>query len=108
MFRPGVRDELLKEREKLSQLQTDFEYNLSLLDQRDQELARYETAFSQVRTVVNSLTAENSELKVNVYTCTCTCTVTCSTWCMYILMVIRSLWVAMVANDRLTAHNGIV
>ena len=60
----AVRNDLLSERERLQQLQTDFEYNLSLLEQRDKELSRYDTAFSEVKSVVNSLVAENSELKV--------------------------------------------
>ena len=52
------------EQQRLQQLQADFEYNLSLLEQRDSELARYDSAFVEVRKVVNSLTADNSELKV--------------------------------------------
>ena len=61
---PGIRNELLAERERFSQLQADFEYNLSLLEQRDKELSQYEEVFAQVKTVINSLAAENSDLKV--------------------------------------------
>ena len=54
------------ERQRLSQLQVDFDYNLTLLSQRDEELARYENAFAELKRVVNNLLAENSELKVQV------------------------------------------
>ena len=52
------------ERQRFSQLQADFDYNLKLLSQRDEELARYEGAFAELKRVVNNLLAENSELKV--------------------------------------------
>ena len=60
----GVQSELLVERQRLQQLQGDFEYNLGLLDQRDQELSQYDSTFAEVKRVVGTLTAENSELKV--------------------------------------------
>lgn len=60
----GVQNELLVERQRLQQLQGDFEYNLGLLDQRDQELSQYDSTFAEVKRVVGTLTAENSELKV--------------------------------------------
>ena len=63
----GVQNELLVERQRLSQLQVDFDYNLTLLSQRDEELARYENAFAELKRVVNNLLAENSELKVQVW-----------------------------------------
>lgn len=57
------------------QLQADFEYNLQLMRERDSELAKYEAAVAELRTAINHLTAENSELKVRqfvYYACTCT------------------------------------
>jgi len=60
----GVQNELQVERQRLQQLQGDFEYNLGLLDQRDQELSQYDSTFAEVKRVVGTLTAENSELKV--------------------------------------------
>ena len=45
------------------QLQADFEYNLQLLGERDRELGQYEVAVAEMRAAINSLTAENSELK---------------------------------------------
>lgn len=58
----AVRDEQLLRQ----QLQADFEYNLRLLGERDSELASYEAAVRELRQTVNTLTAENSELKVRV------------------------------------------
>ena len=60
----GIHNELCTERQKVAQLQTDFDYNLSLLSERDLELSRYESVFTELKRVVNSLLAENSELKV--------------------------------------------
>ena len=60
----GLEKSLCKEREQLSQLQGDFNYNLSLLSARDKELAHYETSFKELKRVVNDMVAENSELKV--------------------------------------------
>ena len=66
----GVQNELVLERQRLSQLQADFDYNLGLLSQRDDELAHYEKAFTELKRVINNLLAENSELKAsNVYVC---------------------------------------
>ena len=53
------REQLLRQ-----QLQTDFEYNLRLVEERDRELVEYEAAIRELREAVNQLTAENSELKV--------------------------------------------
>ena len=45
-------------------MQTDFAYNLSLLEARDKELAHFETSFVELKRVISALMAENSELKV--------------------------------------------
>ena len=67
-----MQNELVLECQRLSQLQADFDYNLSLLSQRDDELAHYEKAFAELKRVINNLLAENSELKVsNVCVCVC-------------------------------------
>ena len=60
----GARAALGEERRLRQQLQTDFEYNVSLVRERDGELGTYEAAFTRLRDVVNQLTAEGSELKV--------------------------------------------
>lgn len=60
----GIENELAVERQRFSQLKADFDYNLSLLSQRDEELSRYEEMFAGVRRVLNSMMAENSQLKV--------------------------------------------
>ena len=62
----GVKNELLVERQRMQQLRTDFEYNLSLLEQRDKELSQYDLAFTEVKRIIGTLAAENSELKVSV------------------------------------------
>ena len=51
----------------MARLQADFNYNLSLLSQRDDELSRYEEGFLQVKRVVTSLVAENSQVKVKMF-----------------------------------------
>lgn len=56
----------MAERRKFRDLRNDFEYNLSLLEQRDAELARYDTAFAELRQTVQNLVAENSELKIEI------------------------------------------
>ena len=60
----GVENELLVERQQMQQLRTDFEYNLGLLEQRDRELNQYDLALTEVKRVISTLAAENSELKV--------------------------------------------
>lgn len=57
---------MLVERQRMQQLRTDFEYNLSLLEQRDKELSQYDLAFTEVKRIIGTLAAENSELKVSV------------------------------------------
>lgn len=60
-----MEQDLLKERERFSQLQADFDYNLSLIDSHDQQLSQYEANFVTLKRIVNALVAENSELKVH-------------------------------------------
>ena len=55
---------MLVERQQMQQLRVDFEYNLGLLEQRDQELSQYDLAFTEVKRVISTVAAENSELKV--------------------------------------------
>ena len=43
--------DLMREKEKLHQLQGDFKYNLELIEQRDQELERYEEMFGELKKV---------------------------------------------------------
>ena len=49
------REELGREKERGRELEEDFRYNLSLIEQRDQELARYEAALSELKKVRWSL-----------------------------------------------------
>lgn len=60
---------MLVERQRMQQLRTDFEYNLGLLEQRDKELSQYDLAFTEVKRVIGTLAAENSELKVTQAEC---------------------------------------
>lgn len=48
-------EELVREKEKLHQLQDDFKYNLKLIEQRDQELERYEEVFGELKKVFPSV-----------------------------------------------------
>ena len=59
-----MEQELEREKERVFHIQTDFNYNLSLLSSRDQELSRYEAAFVELKRIINVMVAENSELKV--------------------------------------------
>lgn len=47
-------------------LREDFVYNLKLLEERDHELDRYDTAFAQARQLDGARQAELSELKIQV------------------------------------------
>lgn len=60
----ALSNELAQERGSMIRLQGDFNYNIALLNQRDDDLSKYEQAFHQVKGVVTSLVAENSHLKV--------------------------------------------
>ncbi|KAM5272703.1 coiled-coil domain-containing protein 57 [Ctenodactylus gundi] len=58
--------QLEKAREKLQRLQEDFVYNLQVLEERDQELERYQAALLQARAREEARQAEASELKIEV------------------------------------------
>ena len=60
----GAQAAVREEQSLRGQLQADFEYNLQLVEERDSELAKYETALAELRLAVHHLEAENSELKV--------------------------------------------
>ncbi|KAJ1071901.1 hypothetical protein K5549_013768 [Capra hircus] len=51
---------------KLRRLREDFIYNLQVLEERDQELERYDAAFAQARGLEEARQAEVSELKIEV------------------------------------------
>lgn len=61
----GLEKEVRQGHEHVSKFQEDFDYNLALLKSRDQELAHYETAFVDLKRVINAVVVENSELKVS-------------------------------------------
>lgn len=52
------------ERVRFRKLKEDFEYNLKLLEERDQELQRYDALFSQVRNINSLRDGEVSDLKI--------------------------------------------
>lgn len=81
----------MQERKRLQQLQCDFEYNLSLLEQRDAELGRYDTTFSEVRSTVSGLVTENSELKVGFEVALQHQTVGLASWCMCMYIYVNYL-----------------
>lgn len=56
--------QLNNERVRFRKLKEDFEYNLKLLQERDQELQRYDALFSQVRNINSSRDGEVSDLKI--------------------------------------------
>ena len=56
--------QLNNERVRFRKLKEDFEYNLKLLEERDQELQRYDALFSQVRNINSSRDGEVSDLKI--------------------------------------------
>lgn len=55
-----------EEREKFQKLKEDFKYNLKLLEQRDQELDRYDVSFADIKAQLNAKNAEVSECKIQV------------------------------------------
>ncbi|XP_048584581.1 coiled-coil domain-containing protein 57 isoform X2 [Nematostella vectensis] len=52
------------ERLRFRKLKEDFEYNLKLLQERDQELDRYDAIFAEYKSVGNTKDAEVSDLKI--------------------------------------------
>lgn len=56
--------QLNNERVRFRKLKEDFEYNLKLLEERDQELQRYDALFSQVRNINSLRDGEVSDLKI--------------------------------------------
>ena len=68
----GTQAAVREEQVLRQQLQADFEYNLKLVEERDNELAKYEAALAELRLAVHHLTTENSELKVGLGCRECT------------------------------------
>lgn len=60
----GKEKDLQEEKAKFSKLKEDFKYNLKVLEERDQELERYDVTFSELKAQLNVKTAEISELKI--------------------------------------------
>lgn len=56
--------QLNNERVRFRKLKEDFEYNLKLLEERDQELQRYDALFLQVRNINSLRDGEVSDLKI--------------------------------------------
>ena len=56
--------QLKNEKVRFRKLREDFEYNLKLLEERDQELQRYDALFSQVRNINSLRDSEVSDLKI--------------------------------------------
>ncbi|KAL9957035.1 hypothetical protein ACROYT_G038619 [Oculina patagonica] len=56
--------QLNNEKLRFRKLKEDFEYNLKLLEERDQELQRYDALFSQVRNINSLRDGEVSDLKI--------------------------------------------
>ena len=56
--------QLNNEKVRFRKLKEDFEYNLKLLEERDQELQRYDALFSQVRNINSLRDSEISDLKI--------------------------------------------
>ena len=56
--------QLNNEKLRFRKLKEDFEYNLKLLEERDQELARYDAHFSQLRNANSFRDGEISDLKI--------------------------------------------
>lgn len=56
--------QLNNEKLRFRKLKEDFEYNLKLLEERDQELQRYDALFSQVKNINSLRDSEVSDLKI--------------------------------------------
>eukprot|EP00002_Diphylleia_rotans_P036353 TRINITY_DN7999_c0_g1_i2.p1 TRINITY_DN7999_c0_g1~~TRINITY_DN7999_c0_g1_i2.p1 ORF type:complete len:902 (-),score=198.94 TRINITY_DN7999_c0_g1_i2:218-2923(-) len=57
-------NQLVNEKAKFSRLRQDFDYNLRLLEERDDELAKYDKTFSDFRQRMQDRDAEVSELRI--------------------------------------------
>lgn len=55
---------LKQQQEQFIKLKEDFKYNLCLLEERDQELERYDLAFADLKAQLNIRNAEISELRI--------------------------------------------
>ncbi|XP_050401525.1 coiled-coil domain-containing protein 57 [Patella vulgata] len=58
--------DLSEEKNKFQKLKDDFKYNFKLLQERDQELERYDAVLTNLKADVNNKNSEISELKVQV------------------------------------------
>ncbi|CAC5378969.1 unnamed protein product [Mytilus coruscus] len=58
--------QLNEEKSKLQKLKEDFKYNLKLLEERDQELDRYDKIFVDLKTELSMKNGETSELKIQI------------------------------------------
>ena len=56
--------QLSNEKVRFRKLKEDFEYNLKLLEERDQELQRYDALFLQMRNINSARDGEVSDLKI--------------------------------------------
>lgn len=61
-----AQERLREAQSELCHLREDFVYNLELLEERDHELDRYDTAFAQARQLEGARQVELSELKIQV------------------------------------------
>lgn len=55
--------------QKIEKIQDDFNFNLTLIDERDKELVDYESKFSNIKKLLKEKTIELSELKANSADC---------------------------------------
>ncbi|KAK6188076.1 hypothetical protein SNE40_004338 [Patella caerulea] len=58
--------DLSEEKNKFQKLKDDFKYNFKLLQERDQELERYDAVLTNLKADINNKNSEISELKVHV------------------------------------------
>ncbi|KAJ3607844.1 hypothetical protein NHX12_024895, partial [Muraenolepis orangiensis] len=61
-----AREQLSSLRQRFKQLRDDFQYNLSVLEDRDRELERYDTAAAKAQTVESARQEELSQLRIQV------------------------------------------
>jgi len=62
----GKESEILAYKEKLEQVKKDFEYNLQLIQDRDEDLQRYEKAFEEVKGAIRSKEMEIGGLRIQI------------------------------------------